>query len=215
MHYQVRDGKYLSLKPYGKPKAVRTRSLGPGYGKEDLIARIKAVKVKDRTEPFIVYGDLQAIRLLMIGKRERNKTFHLTPFQRQFYHRWRNTCFIRRPELKDAWKYKKDVVHLRELSAHLTYLLEHDIETPEELADRWAELEKERKAAGTAFYSAKRKLYRNPIYSLVRERKKLLDNGTVNLKRITELEMQIQESMPLPQALTCMQQRRPNTTAAV
>ena len=42
MHYQVRDGKYLSLKPYGKPKAVRTRSLGPGYGREELIARINA-----------------------------------------------------------------------------------------------------------------------------------------------------------------------------
>ena len=110
MHYQVRDGKYLSLKPYGKPKAVRSRSLGPGYGKEDLIARIKAVKVEERSGQFVVYGDVQAIRLLMIGKREKNRNFHLTPFQRQFYYRWRNTCFIRRPEIKDAWKYKKDVV---------------------------------------------------------------------------------------------------------
>ena len=49
MHYQVRDGKYLSLKPYGKPKAVRTRSLGPGYGREELIARIKTAK----TMPFL------------------------------------------------------------------------------------------------------------------------------------------------------------------
>ena len=201
MHYQIRDGKYLSLKPYGKPKAVRSRSLGPGYGKEDLIARIKAVKVEERSGQFVVYGDVQAIRLLMIGKREKNRNFHLTPFQRQFYYRWRNTCFIRRPEIKDAWKYKKDVVRLRELSAHITYLLEHDIGSPEELAERRTELEKERKAAGTAFYSAKRKLYWNPIYALVRERKKLLENGSEDMERIRELERQIQESMPLSQAL--------------
>lgn len=201
LHYQVRDGKYLSLKPYGKPKAVRTRALGPGYGKEDLIARIRAEKVKDPSEPFVVYGDVQAVRLIMIGKREKNKSFHLTPFQRQFYHRWRNTCFIRRPDFKDAWKYKKDVVRLRELSGRITYLLEHDITSPDNLAKKRAGLETERKAAGTAFNRAKRKLYRDPVFALVRERKKILGSGKENRDRLAEIEKLIMEKMPLQQAL--------------
>ena len=201
MHYQVRDGKYLSLKPYGKPKAVRTRSLGPGYGREELIARIKTAKTMERTEPFVVYGDVQAIRLLIIRKRQKNKDFHLTPFQRHFYYRWRNTCFIRRPEVKDAWKYKKDVVRLKELSEHITYLLDRDIGSLDDLAERRAGLETERKAAGTAFNFAKRKLYRNPMFALVRERKRLIENREENRERIRELENQILEHMPLEKAL--------------
>lgn len=201
-HYQVRDGKYLSLKPYGKPKAVRTRSLGPGYGKEELIERIKSVKDLVRARPFVVYGDVQAVRLLMIGKREKDKNFHLTPFQRQFYHRWRNTCFIRRPDYKDAWKYKKDVVRLRELSAHISYLLEHDIGSLEDLNRKRAELETERKAAGKAFNLAKRIMYKDPLYALVRERKKILESSIPDTERIEELEKQIRESMPLEQALS-------------
>ena len=80
-HYQVRDGKYLSLKPYGKPKAVRTRSLGPGYGKEELIERIRGVKDLGSARPFVVYGDVQAVRLLMIGKREKNKNFRFFSYK--------------------------------------------------------------------------------------------------------------------------------------
>ena len=180
---------------------MRTRSLGPGYGREELIARIKTAKTMERTEPFVVYGDVQAIRLLMIRKRQKNKDFHLTPFQRHFYYRWRNTCFIRRPELKDAWKYKKDVVRLKELSEYITYLLDRDIGSLDDLAERRAGLETERKAAGTAFNFAKRKLYRNPMFALVRERKRLIENREENRERIRELENQIQEHMPLEKAL--------------
>ena len=210
-HYQVRDGKYLSLKPYGKPKAVRTRSLGSGYGKEELIARIGMEREKDKAEekdkagssrePFIVYGDVEAVRLIMIAKRRKDRNFHLTPFQRQFYRRWWSTCFIRRPDFKDAWKYKKDVVRLRELSDQLTYLLEHDITSPDDLAGRKAELETERKAAGTAFNRAKGNLYRDSMSALVRERKKLLQNGAADPDRIQEIEKKIREIMPLQQAL--------------
>ena len=201
LHYQVRDGKYLSLKPYGKPKAVRTRSLGTGYGKEELIARIRAEKVKESSDSFVVYGDVQAVKVIMTEKRRRNKDFHLTPFQRQFYLRWRNTCFIRRPGFKDAWKYKQDVIRLQKLFDHITYLLEHDIGSLDDLARKRAGLETERKAAGTAFNSAKRKLYKNQTFSLVRERKKLLENAGENQDRLTEVERRILEMMPLQQAL--------------
>ena len=198
-HYQVRDGKYLSLKPPGKPRAVRTRSLGVGYGKEEIIDRISLEKMKE--EPFIVYGDVEAIRLIFQKKSQWNKNYHLTPFQRQFYHRWRRTCFIRRPGFRDSWKYKKDVVRLQELSDHVRYVLDHDIASMEDLAARRAELETERKAAGSAFNAAKTKLYRNHMFRLLRERKKLQSKGAESPERIRQLEEMISMLMPLEEAI--------------
>ena len=205
-HYQVRDGKYLSLKPPGKPKAVRTRSLGAGYGKEEIIERIGMEKTNE--EPYIVYGDVMAVRLLFQKKRQLNRNFHLTPFQRQFYYRWRRTCFIRRPGFRDSWKYKKDVVRLQELSDHVRYLLDHDIASMEDLAARRTEVEKERKAAGSAFNAAKTKLYRNEVFRLVRERKKLLPESKDTSERLQELESMITGQMPLQEAIDSYEQAR-------
>ena len=39
-HYKVRTGKYLTIKPPGKDKAVRTKRLGDGYELEDILYRI-------------------------------------------------------------------------------------------------------------------------------------------------------------------------------
>ena len=71
----------------------------------------------------------------------------------------------------------------------------------EELAKRRVGLETERKAAGTTFNFSKRKLYRNPMFALVRERKRLLENREENRDRIRELEDQILEHMPIEKAL--------------
>ena len=71
----------------------------------------------------------------------------------------------------------------------------------EELAERRVGLETERKVAGTAFNFSKRKLYRNPMFALVRERKRLLENREENRDRIRELEDQILEHIPLEKAL--------------
>ena len=79
--------------------------------------------------------------------------------------------------------------------------MEHDIGSLEDLNRKRAELETERKAAGTTFNFSKRKLYRNPMFALVRERKRLMENGEENRERIRELEDQILEHMPLEKAL--------------
>ena len=208
-HYELRDGKYLSLKPYGKPKAVRTRSLGSGYGKEEIIARIGMEKEPIRS--YKVYGDSDAIRLLFIKKRYGNPSFHLSPFQRQYYHRWRNTCFIRKPGFMEAWKHKKDVLQLQQISDQLKYLLDHGITSPEDAAARKADLEKERKAAGSAFNAAKASFYMDRVCQLMRRRRKLLEKKEVGEdveEQIAALENEIEEKMPLPEAEERFSKRR-------
>ena len=200
-HYEIRDGKYLSLKPYGKPKGVRTRSLGAGYGKEEIIDRIRIEKKAERG--YRVYGDTESIRLLFIRKRYGNASFHLTPFQRSFYLRWKNTCFIRRPDFRDAWKYRKDVLSLQDISDRIRYLLEQEITTPEEAMSRKADLEKEWKAARSAFNAAKRKLYKDPLCVLVRKRDALLHGQQTEeglSGKLSETEEAIRKRMPIPDA---------------
>ena len=208
-HYAVRDGKYLSLKPYGKPKAVRTKSLGSGYGKEEIIERIGLEK--ERPSSYKVYGDQAAIRLLFIKRRYGNPGFHLTPFQRQFYRRWKNTCFIRKPGFKDSWKYKKDVLSLQQMSDQLQYLLDHGIGTPEGVAERKADLETERKAAGSAFNAAKASFYMDTTCRLVRSRRKLLgkqETGEDVAEELRCVESEILEQMTLMEAEERFAKRR-------
>ena len=197
-HYQVRDGKYLSLKPFGKMKAVRPKSLGAGYGKEEIMERVGMEK--EEKPGYRVYGNPDAIRLLFMKKRYGNPTYHLSPFQRQFYRRWRNTCFIRRPGFKDAWKYKKDVLQLQEMADRIRYLMDGGITTPEECAQRRADLEKERKAAGSALNAAKTKFYRDEVCKLMRRRKTLLEkeaSGEDVAAEIRSVEEAVMDIMPL------------------
>ena len=208
-HYQIRDGKYLSLKPYGKQKAVRTRSLGEGYGKEAIIERISLETVK--TSTYKVYGDSQAIRFLFIKKRYGNPSFHMSSFQQQFYQRWRNTCFIRRPGYKDAWKHKKDVMQLQQISDQLKYLLDNEISSPKEAEERKADLEKERKATGSVLNAAKASFYKDTVCILMRKRKKLLEkeyNGEDVREMLQAVEKEIEEIMPISAAEERFLERR-------
>ena len=206
MHYRIRDGKYLSLKPYGKGKAVRSRSLGSGYGKEEINERILNKELNNGlSEKYKVYGDIDAIRLILFKKRQLNKNWHLSPFQKMYYLRWKNTCLIRRPDLKGSWRYRKNVTMLREISNQLKYLLDEDIRSIKDLSNKKAELEKERKAAGSALNAAKTKFYKNEVCRLIRQRMRLMEKiesgigitDEVDRGKILKIEEKIKRIMPL------------------
>ena len=61
--YVIRDGKYLSVRPFGKEKAVRTFRLGGGYTKNDIINRISGQEMETDYVPFHkTYGDIACIK---------------------------------------------------------------------------------------------------------------------------------------------------------
>lgn len=126
--YTIRDGKYLSLKPYGKDKAVRSYRLGKGYGKEDIQRRIEEKALEDYYKPFIrTYGDRKYIKTVLLMQIGRQKKFVLTPFQKQYYKKWQNTYFIRKPCFNNSWKYKKDIINVRKLAEQFSYIIDHRI----------------------------------------------------------------------------------------
>ena len=111
----------------------------------------------------------------------------------------------------EAWKHKKDVLQLQQISDQLKYLLDHGITSPEDAAARKEDLEKERKAAGSAFNAAKASFYMDHVCQLMRRRKKLLERkaaGENVEKQILALENEIEGQIPLPEAEERFAERR-------
>ena len=69
LEYTVRDGKYLSLKPKGRERAIRTFRLGRGYGREEIQHRIEYVRTHSFDEnSFRAYGEMETVRRLFFVK---------------------------------------------------------------------------------------------------------------------------------------------------
>ena len=140
-HYELNDGKYLSLKPKDKDKAIRSIRLGPGYSKEELQSRIGNVtKMQSEGITYKTYGNAAPIcRAIRTCSK-----YNYSPMQRIFYIRWFRLSHIRHPQFTSSWKYKKDVVELNKLSEQSIYLFEHDITSINDIEDKLKELTKVR-----------------------------------------------------------------------
>ena len=79
-HYEVRDKKYLSLRPYGKDRSVR---LGEEYTRERIIARIEGPK---KGVEFKRYGDYEKASETVREYKKKNDS--PTKYQKRFYYRY-------------------------------------------------------------------------------------------------------------------------------
>ena len=205
MHYRVRDGKYLSLCPPGKEKAVRTGRLGKGYGKEDLLLRIAGKNYfLKRDGEFKTYGNIQEIRDILYYKKERFPAWHMNEFQRQFYRRWRRTYLIRRPGFSDSWKYKKDIVELRRISDCIRYMIDHDITGMDVIRRKQAEGDERNKSLSASRRAVSSQLYKNVIFRSLREYREIMAKPRTSeeeIKRTGELREIIESRMPFDEAL--------------
>lgn len=205
LEYSVRDGKYLSLKPKGRGRAVRTVRLGKGYSKEEIRQRIEYVRTHPiNDDSFRIYGDMETVRRLLFMRKQKNRRWHMNGFQRAFFRRWRNTCFIRKPDFRGRRGSRTIVLSLEELSDNLQFLISEDIRSQDELNRRREDLGIERKAVRSELSSVKTKLYRSDICRLVSRREKLMvkfwldPQEEEDLHRIDE---EIEKIMPVQKAV--------------
>jgi len=202
--YTIRDGKYLSLKPEGRERAVRTLRLGRGYSKEEIQQRIEYV----RSHPFDpdqyrAYGDMETVRRLLFLKKQKSGQWRMSPFQRSFYRSWRNTCLIRRPGPMSRRGSRAVVLQLEELSDNLQFLIREDIRSEKDLKQKWSEAGIERKAVQSELSSVRTKIYRSGISRQVSRWRELREMGSRSLEEDLELkrlEEEIKQTMPLEKA---------------
>ena len=141
--YEVHNGKYLSVRPPGRERAVRTGRLGEGYSKEDLIRRIRDGQVMRREEiGAITYGNREELLNLLKDKKYLRRNWNMTPIQRQFYRRWYHTYFLRKPGWSNKARYWEDIVEINRIADALSYLVRNDIADASGLQNRERDLKK-------------------------------------------------------------------------
>lgn len=142
--YEVRDGKYLSLRAPGRQRAIRTGRLGKGYSREELASRLKNAellqenRIQDRT-----YGNRDEVWTLLLKKKEGRWNYKMTPLQRRFYRRWHHTYFLRKPGRRNLRRYREDIVQINQIADALSYLVKKDIADISSLRGRERDLLKE------------------------------------------------------------------------
>ena len=141
--YEIRDKEALSLRLPEMKRAIRTGRLGSGYGKEEILERLKAKEQEPGIErQYQIYGNWVEVQRIFCMKVTQTPGWSMTPFQRRFYERWKNTFFIRRPDRRaQAWKYKKDILQVRKLSDAIGYTVTHDIQTLSDFEKNLQDLE--------------------------------------------------------------------------
>ena len=205
LEYTVRDGKYLSLTPKGRARAVRSLRLGKGYSKEEIQQRIEYVRSHPISpDDFRTYGDMETVRRLLFAARKKDRRWHMNEFQRSFYRRWRNTCLIRKPDFRGRRGSRTIVLSLEELTDNLQFLIREDIRTEEELVSRRADFGNERKAVQSELSSVKTQLYRNDICRKVKRRETLREKFWLSAdeqEELNRLDEEIGKVMPVSQAV--------------
>ena len=144
--YEVHLGKYLSLKPYGKDRAVRSSRLGEGYTIDEIKQRILFKEKNADPEEFIRYGLPGEIIAVFKIKRQENPSWKMSEFQRRYYRRWHNSFLRNQPGKVQPWKYNQDVVRIRRLSNAVKYMVDADIRDFDSLEEKWDSVQKEKKA---------------------------------------------------------------------
>ena len=190
--YEVRNGKYLSVRPPGRERAVRTGRLGKGYSKEDLIQRIRNGQTVPREEICAVtYGNRAEILGLFQDKKRWRQHWKLTPIQRQFYRRWYHTYFLRRPGWNNTARYREDIVEINRIADALAYLVRHDITDASELQIRERNLKKTSEKLSESIQRSRRLQNRKPASGQAahtQDLDELKEQRRLNRKELSQVE---------------------------
>ena len=166
-------GKYLSLRPYGKERPVRSSRLGDGYSMDEIKARIEAGEKKYAFGDYPRYGNEEMMKAFIMLRVSRVPGWKMTPFQRSYYKRWRNSFLRSRPGRKDPWKINEDVIRVRRLSDAIKYMVDNGIGDMDGLEEKWQQLQKEKKALSAARDAIRTKLSRSSPYRDLKKYEKL------------------------------------------
>lgn len=202
--YTVRLSKYLSVKPYGKERPVRTSRLGKGYSVDEIKERIRCKDVLSEAKEYVRYGDAEEI--IAVLKMKHNKgPWKMTPFQKRYYARWRNSFLRNKPGREKPWLTNRDVVRVRRLSSAVKFMIDEDINDFETLEKKWAILQEKKEALRKEKAYLTTKLYRrSPLRYLKRyeklKRQKEEELSPSQAKEMASLFLKIENVMSIEKA---------------
>ena len=129
--YEVRDGKYISLKAYGQIKAMRTHRLGPAYEKEAIIERIRNGRERGKIGTY--YGDRGSVNRVIRCASKKSPGWKMSEMQVAYFVRYHQVSRLRHLSNKDRWEQKKKLLSLAAYARQITFMVKHGIRTMEDL----------------------------------------------------------------------------------
>ena len=135
--YEIKQGKYLALRPPGMERFRRTKTLGQGYGMEELKERI----IKENIHTYRRNQIVRAPRI-KVFKAKKIRRMRMTGLQRQYFKEMYRLGKIRKQPYSQVWKYKKDVKKFKLLQKQYLFLAKYDVTDVEQISDVQKDLRK-------------------------------------------------------------------------
>ena len=138
--YTIKQGKYLAVKPLGMTRFRRCKTLGDMYSDEAIRERIS-------NEDISFYREKQEeIKPVLIKcKVKRYRKAKMSGLQKQYYAKLYRIGKLKKRPYSQVWKYKDDIRRMHKLQEEYLFLVNHDINSVEELVSVVSSLTDKRK----------------------------------------------------------------------
>ena len=138
--YEVKQGKYLAVRPQGMTRFRRCKTLGENYSQEAIVERIAK-------EDLSFYQSQNEERQAAIVKCyvKRYRRAKMSGLQKRYYAKLYRIGKLKKKPYSQVWKYKDDIRKMHKLQEEYLFLVNHDIHSAEELVSVISSLTDKRK----------------------------------------------------------------------
>lgn len=151
--YEVKQGKYLAVRPQGMTRFRRCKTLGENYSQDAIVERIAK-------EDLSFYRSQNEEKQAMIVKCyvKRYRRAKMSGLQKRYYAKLYRIGKLKKKPYSQVWKYKDDIRKMHKLQEQYLFLVRHKIESAEELVsvlDNLTDKKKEASKEKSKTYKAK------------------------------------------------------------
>ena len=138
--YEVKQGKYLAVRPQGMTRFRRCKTLGENYSQEAIVERIAK-------EDLSFYQSQNEEKQASIVKCyvKRYHRAKMSGLQKRYYAKLYRIGKLKKKPYGQVWKYKDDIRKMHKLQEEYLFLVNHDIHSAEELVSVISSLTDKRK----------------------------------------------------------------------
>ena len=138
--YEVKQGKYLAVRPQGMTRFRRCKTLGENYSQEAIVGRIAK-------EDLSFYQSQNEEKQAAIVKCyvKRYHRAKMSGLQKRYYAKLYRIGKLKKKPYSQVWKYKDDIRKMHKLQEEYLFLVNHDIHSAEELVSVISSLTDKRK----------------------------------------------------------------------
>lgn len=127
--YEIKQGKYLAVKPPGMGRYKRCKTLGENYSEERIRARITEEDLKFYQEQKKEF-EPQLVKCYV----KRYRRAKMSGLQKRYYAKLYRIGKLKKKPYSQVWKYRNDIKKMQKLQEQYLFLVRHEIHNVVDLA---------------------------------------------------------------------------------